>query len=125
MIQRGTDRRTLNIRMIPEKNFFNTDLVRKKIGVSVQELTAELAAGLRLGNVAGLLIGGVDKDSPAAKAGLQHGMLITSIDGQNITEIVAAAKLVYAKAKGDKVQLELLYPGSAAFLSNTVSLPRR
>ena len=109
-IQRGNSRQTVNVRMVPEKTFFNSELIRRKIGLSLQELTPELAASLHFGRVEGLLIGGIDKPSPAEAAGLQHGMLITSIDDQNLNDILSAAKILHSKAKGDKVQLHLIYP---------------
>ena len=43
LIQRGGERRSVTVRMVPENTFFNGELVRKKIGASVQELTPELA----------------------------------------------------------------------------------
>ena len=45
--------------------------------------------------------------SPAAAAGLQGGILVTAIDGQLPADLSAAAKLLYAKKKGDRVQLAI------------------
>src|SRR5882762_3421435 len=75
-----TQLRTLNVRMVPEKSFFNAELIRKKIGVSVQELTPQLAQQFAFGTMEGLLVGGVDRGSPAAAAEIDGGMLLTSID---------------------------------------------
>ena len=61
-------------------------------------------------NVQGLLVSGVDKNGPAAAADVQRGMLITSIDGQNTASLVAAAKRLYAKAKGERMQMEVIWP---------------
>ena len=77
----------------------------------------------------GLLIAGVDKSTPAAAAELQRGMVISSIDGQAAVDILTAAKRVYAKAKGEKVKLELTIPVQrGAFVRLTqgsVDLPLR
>ena len=110
LIQRGSERRILTTRLVPEKTFFNADLIRKKAGLSAQELTAELAQGLGLRGAQGVLIAGVDKGGPAAAAELQRGMVITSIDGQTIASLVAAAKVLYAKGKGERVRMELIFP---------------
>ena len=110
LIQRGADRRSLTLRLVPEKSFFNADLIRKKIGASLQELTSDLAHGLGLSSVQGLLISGVDQGGPFAAAELERGMLINSIDGQNTSDLVAAAKMLYSKAKGEKVHFEILAP---------------
>ena len=109
-IKRGTERRTLTMRLVPEKTFFNVELIRKKVGASLQELTPELAHGLGLSAGQGLLIAGIDRGSPCAAAELERGMLITGIDGQNTSDLVSAAKVLYAKTKGEKVHLEVMAP---------------
>lgn len=110
VVRRGADRRTVSLRLVPEKTFFNVELIRKKIGASLQELTPELARGLGLGGAQGLLIAGVDRGGPSATAELERGMVVTSIDGQNTTDLISAAKMLYAKAKGEKAQLEVIAP---------------
>jgi S1-C subfamily serine protease len=110
LVQRGGERRTVTVRMVQEATVFNADLIRKKTGLNLQELTADLAQTMGLRGVEGLLIGGVDRQSPAAAAELQSGMVVTSVDGQPDTRVVAVAKLLHAKAKGEKVRLAVAYP---------------
>ena len=110
LIQRGDARRTLKLRLLPERAFFNADLVRKKIGVTLDASSGASAANLGLGRTQGLVITDVEKRSPAAQAQLQPGMILTGIDGQAIDDIVTAAKALYAKAKGQKTKLELIVP---------------
>src|SRR4051812_16738376 len=93
-IQRGNEKRKVNLKLLPEKNFFNAELIRKKIGATLQEMTPDLAEGMGL-NMRGLLVSGVDRGSAAAEAELQRGMLITSMDGQSVTDIRTAAKHLY------------------------------
>jgi S1-C subfamily serine protease len=52
----------------------------------------------------------VEENSQAATAGLQRGMLVTGIDGRQPGDRCAAAKLLYAKKKGDRLQLDLAVP---------------
>lgn len=111
LIEREGRRRTLKVRLLPEQAFFNTALIRKKLGLTVEEPTGAAASNLALAGARGLAITEVEPDSPAAEARLQAGMLITSIDGQVPHDVVTAAKTVYAKAKGQKCRLELLVPG--------------
>ena len=54
------------------------------LGVSVQEVTKDLADSFGLEIPRGALIGSVLKDSPAEKAGLQNGDVILDFDGQQI-----------------------------------------
>ena len=60
-IQRGSDRRTATVRQVPEKSFFNAELIRKKIGASVQEVTPQSARSLGLARAEGLLITGIER----------------------------------------------------------------
>ncbi|HEY0456004.1 MAG TPA: trypsin-like peptidase domain-containing protein [Verrucomicrobiae bacterium] len=110
LIERGGEKRTLSVRMVAEKSFFNAELVRKKTGATLQEMTRDLAQGMGLAQVEGLLIAGVDRSSAAAEAGLQKGMLVTNADGQNVTTIVSAAKVLYGKRKGEKSSWEVIFP---------------
>ena len=108
-IQRGNEKHKVSMKLLPEKTFFNAELIRKKIGASLQEMTPDLAESMGL-NMRGLLISGVDRGTTAADAELQRGMLITTMDGQAVTDIRTAAKHLYTKSKGDKVALDIVMP---------------
>ena len=54
------------------------------LGVAVQEVTKDLADSFGLDVPRGALIGSVLKDSPAEKAGLKNGDVITDFNGQQI-----------------------------------------
>ena len=107
--QRANEKRKVTFKLLPEKNFFNAELVRKRIGATLQEMTPDLAEGLGL-NRRGLLVSSVDRGSAAGDAELQRGMLITSIDGQAVADVRTAAKRLYTKAKGDKVVVDVIMP---------------
>lgn len=109
-LRRGSEKLNVKVRMEPEKNFFNAELVRKKIGASVQTLTPELAEAFGLPTVSGALVSDVDAGGPAEKAGLQRGMVVTSIDGQEVRRFVMLAKMLHGKKTGEKVSLELMIP---------------
>ncbi len=110
LLQRGADKRTVTVRQVPEKSFFNAELIRRKMGASLQSLTPQLAQGLGLFRTQGLFIAGVDRGGPAAAADLERGMVITTVDGRTVDDVVLAAKKLHAKAKGEKVHLELIVP---------------
>jgi S1-C subfamily serine protease len=106
-IRRGTAQRDVAVRLVPEKSVFDAGMVREKLGLSLEALTPQTAARYGVRPADAYFIAGVEENSPAAEAGLQRGMLVTGIDGQMPADLCAAAKLVYAKKKGDRVQLEL------------------
>ena len=62
----------------------NGAVSRGWLGVSVQEVTKDLADSFKLGNPRGALIGNVLKNSPAERAGLKNGDVILSFNKQKI-----------------------------------------
>jgi serine protease Do len=105
--QRG-EQKNVPIRIVREDTVFKADLIREKLGLSVQIVTPEMAQNLQFQPDSGLVITGVDRNSPGAEAGLQPGILLTGIDDDAVNTVVAAAKKLYGKRKGDKVSLSLL-----------------
>jgi len=55
---------------------------RARLGVTVQEMTPQLAA--YFGAKDGLLVSSVSDDSPASRAGFKTGDVIVSVDGRNL-----------------------------------------
>lgn len=110
LVQRGGEPRTVSVRMVPEDSFFNTALVRKKIGASVQDITPQLAQAFGLREVTGVVVADVEAGSPAAQTGLRSDMILTAVDGQSVASQVALAKILNRKKKGDKCVLEVLVP---------------
>ena len=56
----------------------------EKLGLSVQELTPELAESLSLKDEKGVVVSGVKKSSPASEAGLKRGDLIQEIETESV-----------------------------------------
>ena len=59
-------------------------VVRGRIGVTIQDLNAQLAESFGLDRPRGALVSSVEKDGPAAKAGIQPGDVILSVAGHPI-----------------------------------------
>ena len=57
------------------------------LGITVQELTPELAERLGHDSISGVVVSKIDPDSSAGKAGLRPGMLIQEINQQNVTNV--------------------------------------
>jgi serine protease Do len=107
-VQRRNDRRELKVQLVPEREVFNATLIRQKLGVTVQELSAEAAAQLGLASGEGLVIAAVERNSPAARADLARGYVIRTLEGRASNDVRSVAKLLYAKKPGDTVQMELI-----------------
>ncbi len=59
-------------------------VTRGWLGVSVQEVTTQLARSLGLGEPKGALVAKVERESPAARAGLRSGDVILNFNGQEV-----------------------------------------
>jgi serine protease Do len=112
-IQRGLERRQVKVTLVPESTYFNADLIRQKTGASLQALTPKLAESLGLVTKEGLVVAGVDPDSPAAAAGLKPQAVIQAIDDQPTPDVVTAAKLLSAKNRDDMVVFSVVIQRTA------------
>ena len=86
-------------------------VVRGFLGVSIQDLTPELAAGLRLERPGGALLGGVEPGTPAAKAGLHRGDVVVALDGAPISDSHSLRVRIAGMAPGASAHLRLLRDG--------------
>jgi serine protease Do len=59
-------------------------VVRGRIGVTIQDVNAQLAESFGLDRPRGALVSSVEKDGPAAKAGLQPGDVILAVNTKPI-----------------------------------------
>ena len=76
---------------------------RGQLGVSVQPLTSDLASGLGLKEVRGVLVNGVTPGSPADRAGLRSSDVITAIDGHPVDDPNALRNRVATTAPNSQV----------------------
>ncbi|MGE0116159.1 MAG: DegQ family serine endoprotease [Steroidobacteraceae bacterium] len=89
----------------------NGHVTRGWLGVQVQNVTSDLAASFGLDKPQGALVGDVDKDGPAGKAGLQSGDVVLSFNGQSLNDSADLPPLVGAMPAGSKVELKVLRDG--------------
>ncbi|MPZ18677.1 MAG: PDZ domain-containing protein [Luteitalea sp.] len=68
-----------------------------RLGVSVQPLTPQLAEYFHVAG--GVLIFSVEADSPAAKAGLKAGDVVTAVDGKPVEDVAAIRRAVQDRDK--------------------------
>ena len=86
-------------------------VVRGWLGVSIQDLTKELADTLRLGTERGVLIGNVVKGGPAARAGIRQGDVVVRV-GEVTTEKPSQLRnAVAGLGVGRTVKVELIRAG--------------
>ncbi len=76
-----------------------------ELGMSVQEITPEIARQLRLSEPGGVVVSQVEPGSAADEAGIQRGDIIREVNGQNIQNIGDYRSAVAKVKKGDLVRL--------------------
>lgn len=86
-------------------------VIRGWMGVSIQNLTEELAKSLNIKQTEGALVSGVEKGSPAEKAGLKRGDLIVQLDGKKVTDSTGLRNMVSATAPGANVKVKIIREG--------------
>jgi serine protease Do len=92
------------------------------LGVAIQNITPSIAKGLGLNpeQAAGALVASVTPDSPAAKAGLKPGDVITAAGGHQIKTVHDLPRFVAASPVGSKLSLTVLRNGREQTLEATV-----
>ena len=87
-------------------------VTRGWIGVQIQPVTADIADSLGLKKAEGALVSEPQNDSPAAKAGIVAGDVITTLDGTAVKDAHALARKIGTMAPGTSVKLGILHDGS-------------
>jgi serine protease Do len=101
-------------------------VTRGWIGVQIQPVTAEIADSLGLKGTEGALVAEPQADSPAAKAGIMAGDVITSLNGDTIKDAHDLARKIGAMAPGATVKLAVARKGETKTLSFTLGeLPQQ
>lgn len=104
-VLRDSERKNLSVTLMPFE-----EMIRQKTGVRLRELTKDETAQLGLQTGKGLIIDQIEKNSPAEKAELQRGNLLTQIDGQQIGGLFPLGNVLSSKQKGDQAHLTVVAP---------------
>src|SRR6185312_11266754 len=86
-------------------------VTRGWIGVQIQPVTAEIAEGMGLKKASGALVSEPQPNSPAAKAGIESGDVIISVDGTSVNDARDLARRISTMAPGASVKLGVLHQG--------------
>ncbi len=84
---------------------------RVEIGVSAQEITPSLAAGLGLSRGWGVVIADVSPSGPAAAAGLRSQDIIDTVDDRQVVGLPGLAAALYLHPADENLKLEVLRGG--------------
>ena len=96
-------------------------VIRGWLGVEVQEVTPELARSFGLANTQGALVAGVEKDTPAAKAGIERGDIIVKFGNQVVGNEHELPEIVAQSPIGKSVPIEVIRNGKRITLNAKVA----
>jgi serine protease Do len=95
-------------------------VTRGWIGVQIQPVTPDIADSLGLKKAEGALVAEPQANSPAQKAGIEAGDVITSVDGKEVKDARDLAKKIGAMAPKASVKLTVLHKGAEKTLTLTL-----
>ncbi len=99
----------------------NGRVTRGRIGVQIAPVTQDVAESIGLGKPQGALVRGVEEGSPADKAGIEAGDIITRFDGKAIEKMSDLPRWVGNTRPGNRVGLTVFRRGAVRELSITVA----
>lgn len=90
------------------------------LGVGTAEVTADKAKELKLSEERGVVLTEVIPDSPAAKAGLKNGDVVTEFNGQRVEGAAQFRRFIHETPGGRAVKLTIRRDGKAETISATL-----
>jgi serine protease Do len=95
-------------------------VTRGWLGVQVQKVTPDIADSLGLKQAEGALVASLESNTPAARAGIVSGDVITSVNGQAIKDSRELARSVATLQPGETARLGVVHNGSQKAVSVTL-----
>jgi serine protease Do len=96
-------------------------VTRGRIGVQIDQVTKDVAESIGLGKPMGALVRSVEAGSPADKAGVEAGDIITKFDGKAIDRATDLPRLVGNTKPGARSTLTVFRRGGSKDLSVTIA----
>jgi serine protease Do len=101
-------------------------VVRGWLGVSIQEVTSDLAEEFGVKDLKGALVSGVMKGSPAEKAGLKQGDVILKFNGKDVEDTGHLRNMVSQSSIGTKVKVKIFRAKKELEIEVTIAeLPKK
>ncbi len=96
-------------------------VTRGRIGVQIGQVSKDVAESIGLGKAQGALVTGVESGSPADKAGVEAGDIITRFDGKTIEKVADLPRLVGNTKPGSKSTVTVFRRGTSRDLGITIA----
>jgi serine protease Do len=99
------------VRLVMDQLVQKGKVTRGWIGVTIQELTPELAQKFSLKKSNGALVSDVVKDSPAGKAGITRGDVIIEFNGKEVKDVSNLRNMVAQSKIGSEISMRIFRSG--------------
>ena len=96
-------------------------VTRGWLGISVQDITEDIAKNMKLKDRSGALISDVFKGDPADKAGLKSGDIVTEINGKKVKDTHELLMMIAAFRVGETIKIKILRDGQEKEVSLAVA----
>ena len=108
-------------RQIMQQLVDHGEVKRGYLGAQLQDLNAELAEAFDLKLNHGAVVVEIAADSPAARAGLQPGDVVTQVNGRPLANAAELRTQIGLTRSGEKIDLTFLRGGASGHTTITVS----
>ena len=88
-----------------------------RLGIGIEEVTAETAKSKKLSSETGVLVTSVEADGPASKGGLKEGDVILEFDGERVRSSSQLRRLIQETPAGRKVAMSVSRDGQRVSLT--------
>jgi serine protease Do len=95
------------VKQVTDQLINSGTVTRGFLGVGIQDVTRDIAESVGLDSPNGALVTEPTKDSPADKAGVKSGDVITAVDGNKISNALGLSRTIAGKNPGTKVELTI------------------
>jgi serine protease Do len=117
----GFDIPASTVKMVVSQLKDKGSVTRGWLGVQVQPVTAGIAESLGMKTAKGALVDEAQPDTPAAKAGVQAGDVITAVNGAAIKDSRGLAREISGMAPGSSAKLDIIRKGQEQSISVTLA----
>jgi serine protease Do len=122
----GFDIPASTVKMVVAQLKDSGKVTRAWLGVQVQPVTAGIAESLGMKNAAGALVDEAQADTPAAKAGIQAGDVITAVNGNAVKDARTLAREISVMSPGSSAKLDILRKGEPQTITvNVAAMPNK
>jgi serine protease Do len=109
------------VKVVMESLIKRGKVIRGWLGVSIQQITPQIAKQFGIKDNKGALVSEVMEDGPAKKAGIQQGDVITEMDGKEIKDPAQLKNIVAGITPGKEISVKIIRDGKEKVLPVVIS----